>query len=229
MDENTIARRFALLRTKGGSSAAGYWILRKGARLDVYNFYARHLANTAQATPLPEGHRSIILQSDEDLSTCDPKLLRDLDSHCGMGVSTVVTRGGCIYAIVCGNELISQLKIERRVSHVDMPLPMIFQFGERDAFLSFLYTAPDKRHSGWSKTLVALVCADLACKGHAHCICHVQSTNVLSIRTFLAMGWTRIGVLVTTTGGRLVRLFRTPASALSRLEISVTPEERSAT
>lgn len=202
-------------------------MLRKVTGLDIYDLYATQLPEIVAEKPLlPEGHRLIRLEANDDLSACDSQLLGDIDAHSGSGASVVIAHGGCIYAIARSNVVLSQLQIERHASHVDSPIPMTLQLGERDAFLSFLYTTPDARRGGWAKKLVALVCADLASRGHLRCVCHVRSTNVLSIRTFRALGWKRVGMLVATTGKKFVGLFRVAMSPLPALEICARPDQQ---
>jgi len=225
MFNGKFAERVALFRAKGGKRTTAFWLLRRLVQLDVYRFYAMDLARTDLESdqPLPEGHAILVLRSFADVETCDPLVVAEIDKQSGCGVAEAVRRDGRIYAIVRGTRVVSQLRIEFRKSRIDTPLDMVLEFGDKDAFLSFLYTDPSSRHEGWAAKLISIVCMRLASEGWRHCICHVQATNLRSVNTFSRSGWVPFAWLFATAKGRLLSVIRQPSARRMGIMLHAKP------
>jgi len=206
MLDSQTAERLSLLHVKGGKIAAAYWLLRKILRIDTYRIYAFDLADFTHdgESDLPEDYRFLRLENLEGVEGCDPAILEEIEDQSGRGVSNIVADGGRVYAIVHGTEVVSQTNVELRRSRVDMPLRMILEFGEKDAFHSFGYTKPAYRRRRWIFRLRSHVCALLSQEGWQHCVCHVQATNVKEALSLHRSGWKPVAFLFATTGGRLL-------------------------
>lgn len=217
--------RAALLRAKGGPKAALFWLARRALHLDVYRFYAIALAGIDHGLPppLPDGYSVIALRNPSEISTCNPHLVEQLDARSGCGVATALRQHGRVYAITDGHRVVAQLRIDFQYANVDTPTNLIMDFGEKSAFLSFLYTVPSSRRSGWATYLISAACADLARDGVRVCVCHVQATNVRSINTFVRSGWIPIALLVTTTGKRRLWVHRSSRAAQLGIPLKVSP------
>lgn len=187
-----------------------FWLVRRVLGVDVYRFHAIALAGIERkpCLPLAKGDALLVLRDLAEVSACDPLLIAQLDAQSGCGVAEVVRQSGQIYAIVRGDRVVSQLRIDPRRVEVDTPLKLSLDCGEKSAFLSFLYTDPSSRRGGLAARLVSQTCAQLARDGVRVCVCHVQATNVRSINTFGRSGWVPVAMLFTTTGGRLLGLRR---------------------
>lgn len=221
MSELDHSDRASLLCAKGGIRAAAFWLTRRALRLDVYRFHAIALTGLEResCSALPDGYALLALRNLTEVGACDSHLVAQLDAHSGCGVAEVIRRNGQIYAMVRGDRVVSQLRIDLQRAEVDTPLKLLLDCGEKSAFLSFLYTDPSLRRGGWAANLISHVCVQLARDGARACVCHIQATNVRSINTFSRSGWTPIALLFTTVGGRLlgVRQF----SRAPRLDVSL--------
>ena len=191
--------RLALLGSRGGASAAAYLLIRRVARVDLFKVLTLEFEAGGHARGDPT-FRLLELRDLQDIERCDADLLATLDSQCGHGVAAIVQRGGRVYAAVGANGVLCQLTIDTHFSPIDTPCNLVVELGPGDCFLSFLYTPPESRRGGWAKKLVAAVVASLASEGLRRCHCHVQATNVRSLRTFQATGWRTGGVLAATPG-----------------------------
>jgi len=222
MFDAQLAERISLLRAKGGWQAAAYWLLRTLTGIDVYCFYAVEPAATPSPPELTADVRLVTFASPQDVEVCDAELLAEIDARSGRGATGTVHQGGRIYALVRGRERLSQLTIDFGEIHVDTPMQLILRFDKRAAFLSYLYTAPATRRSGWAATLIALVTRQLEVEGWTLCICHIQATNLKSVNTFRRLGWRRVAWLFTTTRGRLLGIVRSDRDR--RIALNATHE-----
>jgi hypothetical protein len=105
-----------------------------------------------------EGASPGSFENAEGPAECDATILEEIGDQSGRGVFNIVADGGRVYAIVRGTEVVCQLNIEFQRSQVDTPLKMVLEFGERDAFLNFLYTNPASRRGHWAVRLISRVC-----------------------------------------------------------------------
>lgn len=203
MDRAQLQERLALLRSKGGISAAAFWLIRTTGRIDLFKVLTLEYP---PAQPGTQGHsfELVELRSASDIDTCGHAILATLDRHCGQGVAAVVSRGGRVFAAVGPAGVLCQLTIDTRFSLIDTPCDLVVELPEGDCFLSFLYTPPESRQGGWAKALIAAVSQSLALEGIKRCLCHVQATNVRSLRTFSSAGWQVRGVLAATPGRRFL-------------------------
>ncbi len=218
-----MAERLSLLRAKGGKKAAAYWLLRAILRIDTYRIYAFDLADFTHEgeSVLPEDYRFLRLENLEGVAGCDPAILEEIEDHSGRSVSNIVADGGRVYAIVHGTEVVSQTNVEFRRSRVDMPLRMILEFGEKDAFHSFGYTKPAYRRRRWRFRLSLQIRALLRQEGWTHSVCHVQATNVKEGNLLHMLGWKPVAFLYTTTGGRLLGVVHRAAARDKKISVHV--------
>ena len=186
----------------GGPAASTYWLLKLIAR--IYLHFILMLRLTPAPVPLPAGLKLIALRSYPDLHQLSENVITGLDAQCGVGVKELLSSGHRMYALLSGEEPVCQLNIGLNDITVYTPIKLRVMVGAHDCFLSFLYTDPAWRGRNLAKALIALACSDLASNGWHRCVCHVRSTNVPSLRAFKRNGWRSIGVLATTTGGRMI-------------------------
>lgn len=197
MSTSQVGERWDLLRSKGGPSAAAFWLIRQTLRLDLFRVLSVHLDRCPAAT-LRQGCRFMVIRSEDDVGRCDAQVLASLDQKSGSGVAASILAGGRIYALVGETGVLCQLKIDTLISRTDTPCDLTVQLPERESFLSFLYTAPEARRARWASHLLALTGPALSNDGFSRCHCHVQATNVRSLRTFTSAGWQPSGWIAAT-------------------------------
>lgn len=211
---NTLlsAERRELLSERGGPSAMAFWLLRNGLWLDVYALYTLDLQrqHVSPAASLRDC-RLLRIACADDLLQCPLELQNQISPHTGLGLQAVIAQGGRVYALVHGNQVLSQARIDIGTSNANTPCRLCFDLGLGNAFLSFLYTHPQSRRGGWAKKLMTATCHSLAQEGLLSCFSHVQATNLRSVNTFKSMGWQGAGWLIASRRGRYLgslRLYR---------------------
>jgi ribosomal protein S18 acetylase RimI-like enzyme len=144
------------------------------------------------------------IASPTDIEDVGSHIERQLNQHSGKGVRRLIAAGSRLYALLQGDDVVSQLNIDLSARpRVDTPADLTFHLTARDAFLGFLYTSDRYRRAGAGRQLLELACHDLAQDGLQRVICHVSATNVPSLNTLSKAGWKRLGTFRTTKSGRL--------------------------
>lgn len=200
---STLSERFQLARATGGGAATAYWLASRVLRIHTYKFCATKLpAPNIKVDTLPTGYSYICINSKEAMEQCDPAIIATLDDHNGDSVVDTVAHGGRIYAIVRGNQVASQQRVEFRKSYTESPYPMELSIGEGEAFFSFLYTSPTERGRGLARKITAYVMNDLTEEGITRCISHTRATNVGSLATRFRSGWRLVALLYSFKPGK---------------------------
>lgn len=218
-----FSERVALFRARGGKLATAFWLMRHLGRLDVYAFYVVALNRFAAVQRTAEACEFISLSDLSGIAGHDATIIKALDEHSGCGVAETIRRGGRIYALVRGQDVLSQLKIDLEESAIDTPADVRITVGKGNAFLSFLFTAEAARRAGWARVLVDMTCAALAAEGLRHCVCHVQATNLRSGNTFDRLGWSVAGWLLASSAGRFLGIVRNRFAQIDGLDIHAHP------
>lgn len=192
-----LSERIQLARARGGRAATGYWLANRLLRIETYKFNARTLpADDVKIDPsLPEGYAYLCVNSKEVMEQCDPAVIDGLERNNGVSVAETIERGGRIYAIVRGNQVATQQRVEFGRSYTTSPYPMDLYLGEGEAFFSFLYTLPAERGRGLALKLSAHILNDLTREGVTRCISHTRGTNVGSLATRKRAGWKLVALL----------------------------------
>lgn len=195
----SLTERLQLARANGGGVATAYWLANRLLRVETYKFLAIELpvASIKFDMPLPGECSYLCLGSKEAFAQCDPQVIDMLDRNNGVMVADTIARGGRVYAIVRGQQVLSQQRVEFGQTYTRSPYPMNLYVGEREAYFSYLYTAPTERGRGWARRLSAYAMNDLAEQGISRCMSHIRATNVASLATRLACGWRVVGLLYT--------------------------------
>lgn len=186
-----LSERLQLARGRGGRAATAYWLAKRLLQVETYKFSATTLpaAVTPADTTLPTGYEFICIGSEADLARYAPALIDALSSNNGVSVEDTVAKGGRIYAIVCGERVITQQRVEFGRSYTGSPYPMDIYVPPGEAFFSYLYTQPSERGNGWARRLTAHITSHLAENGIVRCISHTRATNVGSLATRKRCGW----------------------------------------
>ncbi len=191
-----LSERLQLARANGGGAATAYWLASRLLQVQTYKFCGTRLPVAGiKVEPLPAGYEYLCINSRQMLAQCDPAMIATLDDHNGISVAETVARGGRIYAIVCGNQVASQQRVEFGRSYTESPYPMELHIGEGEAFFSYLYTAPAERGRGWARKMSAYIMTHLAAEGVTRCISHTRATNVGSLATRARSGWQVVALL----------------------------------
>lgn len=196
-----------LLAGPGGVRALGWKLFRALTRVDRYEWLSRRLDLPARgapaARPTAAGELVSVL-SPQDWQLLDAELRAQLDDGSGWGVEPLLQGGARIYAYVTGREVQCQVTIDTRMARLTAPCELAVLLESGECFLSFLVTAPRWQRQGLAAALVQDVMQRLGADGLRHCHCHVQATNVKSLRTFARAGWCSSGTLWARTGRRLI-------------------------
>lgn len=208
--------RWSFARSPGGAAATGFWLVKTLLRVDIARFYAIALGGTAPEPP--ENLELLALRQPRDVDTVSRALEERLNMQTGPSVRKLLAHGDRVYALAQGDRIACQLNICFGTVRVDSPADLTFHFASGDAFLGFLYSAPEYRRGGLARRLIALTCADLAAEGWHRCLCHIRATNVPSLNTFRRSGWRCVAWLLTTPGGRMLG-----APGASRAGIRISP------
>ena len=212
-----VKDRIQLLAAPGGLRA-GFWkLVRAVTQLDRYEWLSRDVRDGADYQPLatPEAAGVLVsIRSLHDWGLIDPRLREQLDAGSGWGVEPVVSRGARIYAFVVADKVQCQVTIDTRVARINTPCKLEVELQPGECFLSFLVTTPDWQRHGLAVALVQRAMQRLAKDGFRHCHCHVQATNVKSLRTFARAGWVRSGALWAWHQDRLLRARLPPGIAV---------------
>lgn len=217
MNWRLFHERLQLATSRGGPSAVLFGAARLLLRLDVYKILTIDLRVPAELSgtpPLPPDVRFLRILGPDDFLSCSLSIQAQLDDGSGWGVRPVLANGGRLYALIASDEVLSQVTIDTRTARVDTPTRLSISFAPRESFLSFLVTSAAARRQGWAGRVLRLVMADLRQEGFKACHCHVQATNVRSLRTFASRGWRRTGWLLTTTSARFLGSFGRALSIL---------------
>lgn len=221
----TLSDRLRLVRAEGGLAASAYWLMSRVLRIHTHKFYAIELdARCAAATvSLPDGYAFICIAGSSAMAACDERVMAALDRQNGTAVADVIARGGRMYAIVRGTDVITQQRVDFASVKVDSPHPMELRFGERDAFFSYLHTQPAERGRGWATRVVTLATQHLASEGWRACVCHIRASNVVSLATLAGCGWQPVALLYSLKRSRRSLLLRLPIGRRMAVLLRVRP------
>jgi GNAT superfamily N-acetyltransferase len=203
--------RLGLLRRRGGLKAGMFWVAKKLFGVDAHFIYAIALSNMTSRTVAPKhgnAFRTAFLHSATDVGTLKPDLIDRIEDQCGSGVARLVDSGSSVYALLDGEEIVSQLNIcWNPLVRVDSPAHLEIFLKPTDGFLGYLFTHPGYRGIGAASKLVAMACTDAAGRGRRRLVTHIRATNSPSLNTFEKGGWRRIGWMLTSTSGRLLKVY----------------------
>lgn len=191
-----LSERLQLARARGGRTATAYWLASRVLRIHTYKFFGTKLpAPGIKADSFPTGYSFVCVNSKEAMEQCGPGAIAIMGDHNGVPVAETIARGGRIYAIVRGDHVAAQQRVEFGKSYTESPYPMELFIGEGEAFFSFLYTSPAERGRGMARTLTGHIMAHLAAEGITRCISHTRATNTGSIATRFRCGWQLVALL----------------------------------
>ena len=124
--------------------------------------------------------------------------------QCGWKPERLLNRGGSLHLLLIDNLLAAQLSIEPGPTcRIDSP-PLYLSMGERDTFLSHLYTWPAFRRRGAAQRLVAATVSSLSGRSVQRIVAHVRATNVPSLAAFERAGWKGGATVICTLKGQLL-------------------------
>ena len=220
-----FSQRWQVARAEGGLAASAYWLMSRVLRICTHKFYAIELDArcAAVSVSLPDGYAFICIAGSSAMAACDERLMATLDRQNGTAVADVIARGGRMYAIVRGTDVITQQRVDFASAKVDSPHPMELRFGERDAFFSYLYTQPAERGRGWATRVITLATQHLASEGWRACVCHIRASNVLSLATFASCGWRPVALLYSIKRSRRNLLVRLPTGRRMAVALRIRP------
>ncbi len=191
-----LSERLQLARAKGGRAATAYWLASRVLHIQTHKMCATKLpAPGIKADSLPAGYSFICINSKEAMEQCDPGAIATMDDHNGVPIADTIARGGRIYAIVRGDYVATQQRVEFGKGYTESPYPMELFIGEGEAFFSFLYTSPAERGRGWARKLTAHIMRHLAEDGITRCISHTRATNLGSLATRFRCGWQLVALI----------------------------------
>lgn len=208
---NHLKERINLALSRGGMNATLFWILKILCRVEVHFLYAIDLSGrsieTIAHTSAPHFH-FISLHTSHDINSQDPELINQLNNQSGWSVNQLVEHSSTVYALVDGTSPVSQLNIcwKHQVT-VDSPTHLVISLKPKDAFLGYLFTHPQYRGYGAATRLIMRISEDAAQRKYSRIITHIRSTNAPSLNTFKKSGWKRIGWILTSINGRLLKVF----------------------
>jgi ribosomal protein S18 acetylase RimI-like enzyme len=205
--KTALKEQWSLLASKGGRAAGAYWLARRVLGVDVYKFMSRSLL-PGGVLLLHDDADFLQLQSRDDLTDLDPKIVAQIDAHCGFGLYPSIDGGRRVYALVGEGGVLCQLSIDTGTGYLSTPCPLVLRLAERECFLSFLYTHPTARRQGRARRLIERVFDALGQEGFTACHTHVQSTNVASLNTFRSAGCRTSGWLTTIRAGRYLATYK---------------------
>lgn len=195
--------------SRGGLSATAFWLLKMLFRIEVHFLYAFDLANRSATSKTSAHHPDfdfISLHTQHDIDSTPPALIAQLNEQSGWSVNRLIEQGSTVYALVDDSNIVSQLNIGwQPIITVDSPTHLTFTLSPKDAFLGYLFTYPKYRGCGAATKLIEKVCEDAAYRKYSRIVTHIRSTNAPSLNTFKKISWKRIGWILTSTNGRLLR------------------------
>lgn len=208
-----LEEKLQSFRATGGKRAALFWLLKKLFGLEVFFFMCGELIEEK----LRSGqYRQLAINSVEDLEAADPAIVDRLGHQSGIGVRRLVESGGGIYALLDGGDIVVQENVlwKQRLT-VDSPVDLDITLSPGDIFVGYLYTYPAYRNRGVAAALQAWLFDDARRRGFRRAVVHARATNVFSLRLFERRKWRRCGVVLATTGKRLIGIYGTAKHGIS--------------
>jgi hypothetical protein len=198
-----LKEKLEFLRGPGGIRAAAYFGLKLLARVEVFRIVWTMTQPDASLT-LPPGWRYVGFYTDEALSSFSSDIIEQAAEQCGWKPERLLNRGGSLHLLLIGDSLAAQLSIEPGPAcRIDSP-PLYLSMGERDTFLSHLYTWPAFRRRGAAPRLIAATVSSLSARNIQRIVAHVRATNVPSLAAFERAGWKGGATVICTVKGQLL-------------------------
>lgn len=198
-----LKERFEFLRGPGGLRAAGYFGLKLLARVEAFRVVWT-MAQPDTAAMLPSGWRYLDFYNSEALSGFSSEIIEQAADQCGWKPERLLNRGGSLHLLLIDNSLAAQLSIEPGPAcRIDSP-PLHLSMGEKDTFLSHLYTWPAFRRRGAAQRLIATTVSGLSKRNVQRIVAHVRATNVPSLAAFEHAGWKGGATILCTLSGHLL-------------------------
>ena len=215
--------RLSLLFSQGGTIAAVLWVLKRILSVDIYGFYEYMIRNDSDKKTYPIGTNCSLMALSKivDLTKIPKELLDQFHCQSGCSLESLLLKGGIFYALLENGQPVVQVNIYGPNSvEVDTPISMYVSVQKNSRFLGFLYTYPEFRRKGYATKLISLVMQDLIKYGVKSIVAHIRLSNIRSIRAFVKNGWTKVGIIVTSSKGSI--LFKT---GMQQINVSLSEKK----